>query len=87
MVQYRDVNNGYQTILELHKKLDEMNIKHDLERIFDGWKIVTPSGNVSEHKYTYGNDYDLMEISGFGLKNNSVRGFITIPEALQFIAG
>lgn len=84
------MNREYTAIHELDRKLTAAGIPHTMGRLFEGWQICVPAhrhsydseGDAIQHQFSYGNDKDLIEIWGFGLKEPA--GFLTVDEALEF---
>lgn len=68
------LNEEYQAILELDKKLTEAGIPHTKERTRDGWIICYPSdgrkrkGDAVQYFGSLGAFNDLVEVFGFGLR-------------------
>lgn len=65
------VNPNYQAILNLHVKLLENVVPHEILRLMDGWKIAYPNQeecifDVVEHRGSHGHERDLMEAYGNG---------------------
>lgn len=69
-----NLNPNYQAILNLHVKLLENTIPHEILRLMDGWKIAYPNQeecifDVIEHYGSYGHERDLMEAYGDGFSD------------------
>ena len=89
----RSLNDGdvklspsYQSILQLHVRLLEAEIPHEILRIMDGWKLAYPDQDscifdVVEHCGSYGHEADLMEAYGYGI--DDVAGYVHIDEAFK----
>lgn len=90
-------NPKYKEILKLNAMLTEANIPHMLRKFMDGWQVgypVTPDfpGYVMdaiEHKGSYGNGRDLLEIRGLLTPEeemvDSVLGELTAEEVFERI--
>lgn len=86
----------YNEILRLKEMLEKTNIGFKFNELFDGYhieieKINTDIVHISgiEHKYSYGNEKDLLEICG-GLteeekKDDGVLGYLTAEEVFERI--
>lgn len=82
-----DVNENYQTILELNKLLEAEGIPHHLSQMLDGWIIEycvggKKKGDVIQHMAVHRAEHGVMEVWGFGLKE-PVRCY-TVAEAAEY---
>lgn len=80
------LNPNYQSILNLHVKLLENTIPHEILRLMDGWKIAYPNQeecifDVIEHLGSYGHEKDLMEAWGDGM--TGVPSGVDVDEAYE----
>lgn len=80
------LNPNYQAILNLHVKLLENTIPHEILRLMDGWKIAYPNQeecifDVIEHYGSYGHEKDLMEAYGDGITD--VADNLSVDEAYK----
>lgn len=83
-----NLNPNYQAILNLHVKLLENTIPHEILRLMDGWKIAYPNQEerifvVIEHLGSYGHEKDLMEAWGTGV--DDVAGGLRVDEAYEML--
>lgn len=87
-------DNKYQEILKLAKMLRENDIPHTLDRLCDGWQVVyykngEPVADAIEHRYSYGNGEDLLEIMGLltseEKEHDSVLGYLTAEDVFERI--
>ena len=79
-------NPNYQAILNLHVKLLENIVPHEILRLMDGWKIAYPNQeecifDVVEHFGSHGHERDLMEAYGNGFID--VIDDLTVDEAYE----
>lgn len=80
----------YTAIHKLHEKLTELGIPHEMIELDIGWQIVVPEnhipnkfeGDAIQHQFSYGNEKDLLEVWGFGLKEPVEN--LTADEALKY---
>ena len=82
-----ELNGAYTEILRLYKLLTEKNIKCDLTRLYDGWRVGvkldgSEIGDVVEHSYSYGSKLNKLEIMGFGIRD--VLGHLTAEQVIEF---
>lgn len=85
---YDKLNKSYHSILLLDRELSELEIEHELVRLYDGYIIYYPNiinrvGDVVEHKNSYGHERDLLEAYGFPECNDDVLGYLTLEETLE----
>lgn len=83
-----ELNPNYKSILELEKRLIDLNIEHELHRMDDGYIIYYPNhidriGDVIEHRFSYGNEVDQMEAYGFEECGDDVLGYLSVDKALE----
>lgn len=83
-----ELNPNYKSILELDKRLVDLNIEHELHRMDDGYIIYYPNhidriGDVIEHKSSYGHEVDQMEAYMFEECGDDVLGYLSVDEALE----
>lgn len=83
----RDNASKYTAILELDKKLTENNIPHALIEIMDGWQILyfkdgMRIGDVIQHRGSYGNYQNLLEVYGFNLAEPD--GWLSVDAAFKY---
>lgn len=83
--------SNYTEIIRLKKMLEKENIPFTFEPLYEGFHITVMSDNHSisiiEHRYSYGNEKDLLEIFG-GLtkeekKDDAVLGYLTAEEVFK----
>lgn len=91
------LNPEYKEILKLDKMLSERAIPHVLRRIDDGWQVIyaplDPEKwvlDAIETRYSYGSEYDLIEIAGKLLTKeelweDSVVGHLTAENVFERI--
>lgn len=83
------VQREFKEIFRLKKMLDEEGIPYRFTESFGGWHIIYSDDeddvcSVIEHKYSYGNAEDLLEIQGLltedELKLDSVAGYLSADD-------
>lgn len=89
------LNRHYQEIGWLHRRLAEAGIPHERTRNLDGWQILYPDAenpvvSVIEHIYSYGHEFDLLEIDGLLTEAekevDTIAGNLTAKDVLARIA-
>ena len=88
-----ELNENYKEILKLDKRMNEENIPHTMERLFDGYHISVPNQDINEiylsiieTKMSYGSKFDLMEAMGYGIKDPAgVAGYINTDRAMELV--
>lgn len=78
----------YKEILRLSKMLDDTDVPHKLERLYDGWKITFYGrdsvyiSDVIEHFGSYGSEEDRVEMMGL-VDGGDVQGYMTAQEVFE----
>ena len=77
------MNDKYEKILQLERKLAAAEIPRIFQKIYDGYQIIyidqkgNKKGDVVEHQMSYG-----LEAMGFDLETD-VEGWLTVDEAFD----
>ena len=86
---------NYTEIIRLHEMLTASDIPHTFGELYGGYHITYPLGkdwecSVIEHRGSYGNEVDLLEIMGLLTKEeaewDSVVGYLTAEDVYQRIS-
>lgn len=80
----------YKEIFRLAEMLDENGIEYEMHPLHDGYQICVPAnhaerdfdGDAIQHQFSYGSDFDKVEVWGFGLP--APEGWLSSGEALSY---